>query len=197
MQQCWIIDEFIDIWMLLFIEIDLLWNKIGFICLGFVVMFKVFQYEGCFFYNIYEVFEVVVEYVVWQVGVVIDEYWVFNWCSCNSSYQCQDIWVFCGFCEFIIEDVGMLMDWLSQFVVLYEVYFGVVIEVVLCWFCENGIELFSFGWFQWFVDVVEWYYDLCLCQIIYDCLSIDYWVGLEVLLRLMVLEEDQLEDYEG
>jgi len=86
MKRDWNADELVEHWTLLPGEKALLANKTGPTRLGFAVLLKFFQHEGCFPQGPQEVPAVIVEFLARQVGVDPSQWPGYRWQGRTIEY---------------------------------------------------------------------------------------------------------------
>jgi len=116
MKRDWSADELVAQWILLPTELALLGNKSGATRLGFAVLLKFFQGEGCFPRHSQEIPGAAVEYVARQIGVPAAEWVHYNWDSRGAKYHRTQIRDLLGFHEATVEDGEALVVWLDEHV---------------------------------------------------------------------------------
>src|SRR5262249_30292720 len=112
----WTADELIEHRTLLPGEKALLANKTGPTRLGFAVLLKFFQHEGCFPQGPQEVPAVIVDFLARQVGVAPSEWPRYRWQGRTIEYQRAQIRKRLGFREATVEDAAALSAWLCDHV---------------------------------------------------------------------------------
>jgi hypothetical protein len=120
MKRDWNADELAEHWTLLSCEKPLLANKIGPTRLGFAVLLKFFQHEGCFPQHPQEVPDVVVRHVARQVDVEASAWAHYRWQGRTIEYHRAQIRKLLGFREATVEDGTALTAWLIEHVLPHD-----------------------------------------------------------------------------
>ena len=116
MKRDWSADELAAQWTLLSNEQALLSNKSGATRLGFAVLLKFFQAEGCFPRHSQEISGAAIEYLARQIGVPAAEWIQHDWDSRAAKYHRTQIRDLLGFREATVEDGEALAAWLDKHV---------------------------------------------------------------------------------
>ena len=98
----------------------LLANKTGATRLGFAVLLKAFQRDGCFPDQRADVSDGVIEHLARQVGVPPDVFHTGNWTDRTWRRQRAHIRAYCGFRTFHARDEMLLVNWLSERVTSFD-----------------------------------------------------------------------------
>ena len=114
MKRDWNADELTEHWTLLPGEKPLLANKTGPTRLGFAVLLKFFQHEGCFPQHPQEIPDVVVRHVARQVDVEASAWPHYRWQGRTIEYHRAQIRRLLGFREATVEDGPALTAWLVE-----------------------------------------------------------------------------------
>ena len=114
MKRRWDPEELIEYWTLLPNELNLVGNKTGPTRLGFAILLKAFQLEGCFPNNKSDIPQTVIDYVAKQVNVVSDVFISYDWAGRTARYHRAQIREFFGFREATVEDAEVLVERLAN-----------------------------------------------------------------------------------
>ncbi|MEJ7606403.1 MAG: DUF4158 domain-containing protein [Bryobacteraceae bacterium] len=114
LKRNWTDDELIVYWTLQPDERSFLSNKAGVTRLGFAILFKFFQFMGCFPRHAGEVPAAVVEYVAKQVGVSQTFWPEYSWQGRAIEYHRAQIRSVLGFREPTAADSTALIVWLNE-----------------------------------------------------------------------------------
>jgi TnpA family transposase len=114
MKPDWNADELAEHWSLLPSEKQLLGNKTGATRLGFAVLLKFFQQEGCFPRQRPDVPGLAIAYVAHQVGVAPEEWAQYDWDGRTIKYHRAQIRTFLGFREATVDDGEAVATWLAE-----------------------------------------------------------------------------------
>ena len=112
----WTADELIEHWSLLPGEKPWLANKTGPTRLGFAVLLKFFQHEGCFPQQPQEIPGIVVAFLARQVEVEPTVWPQYRWQGRTIEYQRAQIRNRLGFREATVEHAEALSGWLCDHV---------------------------------------------------------------------------------
>jgi TnpA family transposase len=107
-------DELAAQWTLLPSDLALIGNKSGATRLGFAILLKFFQNEGCFPRQSQEISVAAVEYLARQIGVPATEWAHYDWDSRAAKYHRTQIRDLLGFREATVEDGEALTEWLDE-----------------------------------------------------------------------------------
>ena len=122
MKRAWNADELAEHWTLLPGEKPLLANKTGPTRLGFAVLLKFFQHEGCFPQHPQEIPDVVVRHVARQVDVEASMWPHYRWQGRTIEYHRAQIRKLLGFREATVEDGEALTAWLVEHVLPHDLH---------------------------------------------------------------------------
>ncbi len=110
----WGPEELAEQWTLLSDELTLVGNKSGATRLGFAILLKAFQLEGCFPNNKSDIPRAVVDYVAKQINVAGNILANFDWTGRTARYHRAQIRAFFRFREATVEDAEALVEWLAH-----------------------------------------------------------------------------------
>ncbi len=116
MKPDWNADELAEHWTLLPGEKPLLANKSGPTRLGFAVLLKFFQHEGCFPEHPQDVPDVVVRHIARQVDVEVSAWPHYRWRGRTIEYHRAQIRKLLSFREATVDDGTALTAWLVEHV---------------------------------------------------------------------------------
>jgi hypothetical protein len=116
----WNADELAEHWTLPPGEKPLLANKTGPTRLGFAILLKFFQHEGCFPQHPQEIPDVVVRHVARQVDVEASAWPHYRWQGRTVEYHRAQIRTLLGFREATVEDGTALTAWLVEHVLPHD-----------------------------------------------------------------------------
>ena len=193
MRQSWTIDELIDHWTLLPVELDVLGTSRDANRLGLAVMLKAYGLEGRFPYNTSEVPEVVVEYVARQVGVEAALFGQYDWRGRSSSSHRTLIREHFGFRVFTETDVPALTAWLREHAIPQEERPDALKELALGHLRAQGIEPPSALKLERHVASAQRTFETHLCEGVFGRLPEETRARLDEVVRATV-QQDESED---
>jgi len=140
MKRQWENEELIEHWILGPWDLAQVGNKTGATRLGFAVLLKFFQREGClpFFKN--EVPSVVISFVATQVDVAPALYLHYAWTGRTIEYHRAQIRKALGFREYIGEDAERMQQWLIAELLPQEHHEERLREQAYKWFKREHLE---------------------------------------------------------
>ncbi|MFI7642332.1 DUF4158 domain-containing protein [Nonomuraea sp. NPDC049400] len=113
MRRDWELEDLIECWTLDEAELDLLANKSGATRLGFALLLKFFELEGCFPRR-EDVPKAAVEYMAGQVKVGPESFTQYQWSGSTIEYHRSQVRQFHGFRQVTVADEDKLIFWLAR-----------------------------------------------------------------------------------
>jgi len=140
MKRQWENEELIEHWILGPWDLAQVGNKTGATRLGFAVLLKFFQREGCFPFFKNEVPSVVISFVATQVDVAPALYLHYAWTGRTIEYHRAQIRKALGFREYIGEDAERMQQWLIAELLPQEHHEERLREQAYKWFKREHLE---------------------------------------------------------
>ena len=120
-------------------EMKLIENKTGETRIGFMVLFKFFQYEARFPIHKFEVPKAVIEFIAKQIFSEPKLYAQYDWNGRSITYHRNQIREFFGFREDTLQDAQDINDWLCKNILHHDHEFEHLQEIVYQRFRELKI----------------------------------------------------------
>ncbi len=114
MKKKWDLEELIEQFTILPFEMNLLSNKTPENRLAFVILFKIFQYQGKFPQSFLEIPETVLKYIAKQVNVSVDSLNSYDLNGRSAKSQRVQIREYFGYRTSTIDDMNLLAKWLRE-----------------------------------------------------------------------------------